>query len=114
MCNSKTIYMRRYLAILMMAAICVTGAFAQSGMSDQEIMQYVISEHEKGTEQAEIVTKLMQRGVTIDQLRRVRKKMEQEQSSQALGAKNLTTSAQSARLRENNGKPKDNAKQVSP
>ena len=84
--------MKRYLAIVMLAISCYTSGFAQSGMTDQAVMEYVITKHEKGTDQAQIVTKLMQKGVTIDQIRRVRKKVEQEKGTQSLVAKNLTTS----------------------
>ena len=97
--------MKRYLAIVMLTIACYTTGFAQSGMTDQAVMEYVITEHEKGTDQAQIVTKLMQRGVTIDQIRRVRKKVEQEKGTQSLGAKNLTTTEN--RTRENNGKKKE-------
>ena len=55
-----------------------TASFAQSSMTDQAVMEYVIEEHQKGTSQSQIVTQLIQKGVTIDQIRRVKKKYEKE------------------------------------
>ena len=52
---------------------------AQSSMTDDQVIKYAIREHENGTSSAQIVTKLMQRGVDITQLRRARKKMERLQ-----------------------------------
>lgn len=52
-----------------------TSSFAQSSMTDQAVMEYVIEEHQKGTSQSQIVTQLIQKGVTIDQIRRVKRNM---------------------------------------
>ena len=60
---------------------------AQS-MSDNQVIEYVKKEQEKGTSQQQIVTSLMKRGVTTDQLRRIRRKYQAEQ--QTLGASDLT------------------------
>lgn len=60
---------------------------AQS-MSDNQVIEYVKKEQEKGTSQQQIVTNLMKRGVTTDQLRRIRRKYQAEQ--QTLGASDLT------------------------
>ena len=62
-------------------------AAAQS-MTDEQLVQYVLQEKEKGTEQSVILRNLLQRGVTQEQLRRVRKKVEAEQKQ--LGAVDLT------------------------
>ena len=59
--------------ILMTAAIGVSmtvSAFAQ--MSDRQVVAFVAREQKAGTSQSQIVTKLMQRGVKIDQIRRIR------------------------------------------
>lgn len=93
-----------------MLSMMAVAAVAQSSMTDQAVAEFVIEEHAKGTSQSQIVTQLMQRGVTIEQIRRVKNKYEKEGSNQALGAKNLTTTPGSqARTRVNNGKKKDDA-----
>ena len=79
-------YLRKLLLIagLTIAALPVC---AQS-MSDNQVIEYVKKEQEKGTSQQQIVTNLMKRGVTTDQLRRIRRKYQAEQ--QTLGASDLT------------------------
>ena len=67
--------------------VCALPTFAQS-MSDEQVIQFVLKEQEKGSTQQQIVTKLLQRGVTTEQLRRIRKKQEAER--QNLGASDLT------------------------
>ena len=42
------------------------------GMSDQQVISFIASEAKAGTSQSQIVTKLMSRGVKIDQIRRLR------------------------------------------
>ena len=54
--------------------------FAQ-GMSDQQVIQFIGSEVKSGTSQAQIVTKLMQRGVKIDQIRRLRNQYDSQISN---------------------------------
>ena len=68
------------------SALCMT-AWAQS-MSDDQVVNFVKQEQEKGSSQQQIVTKLLQKGVTTDQLRRIRKKYNAEQNT--LGASDLT------------------------
>ena len=77
---------------------------AQSGMSDKQVMQFVMKENERGTPRTEIVSKLMERGVSIDQIRRLRDKYEKQKDGSVVGARNLTgADNQDTRLRTNNG-----------
>lgn len=102
--------MKKYLISIVMLSMMTVASFAQSSMSDDAVIEFVIQEHGKGTSQSQIVTKLMQKGVTIDQIRRVKNKYEKENNGDVLGAKNLTTSPNSkVRTRENNGKAKDDS-----
>ena len=41
--------------------------WAQSGMTDNQVMDYVIEQNAKGVSRQQIVTQLMQRGVTMEQ-----------------------------------------------
>ncbi|MBO4800959.1 MAG: SLBB domain-containing protein [Bacteroidaceae bacterium] len=61
-------------------------------MTDDQLIRYVLQEKEKGTDQQVILRNVMQRGVTVEQLRRVRKKVEAQQKQ--LGAVDLTGSTQ--------------------
>ena len=55
-------------------------------MSDQQVIQFVASEAKAGTSQAQIVTKLMQKGVKIDQIRRLRNQYDSQIKSRGMSA----------------------------
>ena len=59
---------------------------AQS-MSDDQVMKYIIKEHNAGTSQAQIVSKLVAKGVDINQIRRIRKKYEKDIQGKSLGSR---------------------------
>ena len=80
--------MKKYLIFLLML-LSVTVANAQ--MSDSQIMNLIKQEAAAGTSQAQIVTKLMQRGVKIEQIRRLR-----QQYDKQIKAKGLTGQADAA------------------
>ncbi|MGN1262658.1 MAG: SLBB domain-containing protein [Prevotella sp.] len=104
--------MKRYIILIVMLSMVAVFSYAQSSMSDEAVMEYIIKEHEKGTSQSQIVTQLMQKGVTIEQIRRIKTKYEREGGSQAIGAKNLTTTpGGQVRTRKNNGDEKKNVSQ---
>ena len=92
--------MKRYILLLGMFLAITTIGMAQS-MTDQQVMQFVIEQHQQGVSQQQIVTKLMQRGVNIDQIKRVRKKYEHQMRNGGLGVVNTTTEPDN-RLRQNN------------
>lgn len=79
---------------------------AQSSMSDDAVIKYAQKEYAKGTSKEQIVIGLQQRGVDIEQLRRVRKKMEKMQKENGsmglISSGGKTTSSQKDRLRKNN------------
>ena len=96
------------LALVMIMAGGVTVS-AQS-MSDEQVMQFVVTEYNNGTSQSQIVTKLMQKGVDINQIRRVRQKYERQVKNGGLGIKDITgEQAADNRMRTNNGKDKNKA-----
>lgn len=68
-------------------AMC-TGMVSAQSMSDDQVVEYVKKEQAKGQSQQQIVSKLFQKGVTTDQLRRIRKKYDAEKN--ALGASDLS------------------------
>lgn len=107
--------MKKYIiSLLVFALFTAETVSAQSSMTDTQVMEFVVKEHEAGTSQAQIVTKLMQRGVSIDQIRRVRNKYERQMKGDGLGVKNITTSGKNDdRMRKNNGKAKEDANTVS-
>ena len=81
---------------------------AQSSMTDEQVMRFVAKEHKAGTSNAQIVTKLVQNGVDISQIRRVRKKYERQINDQGLGVvADEALDKADARMRRNNGEKKE-------
>ncbi len=56
------------------------------GMSDDQVLAFIASEAKAGTGQAQIVTKLMQKGVKIDQIRRLRNQYDKQISSRGMSS----------------------------
>ena len=83
---------------------------AQS-MSDDQVLKYIIKEHNAGTSQAQIVSKLVAKGVNINQIRRIRKKYEKEIQEKQLGAvaDNAVDNA-GQMMRQNNGNERNFSK----
>lgn len=75
-----------------------TVAFAQ--MSDQQVIQFIQAEYKAGTSQGQIVTKLVQKGVNMEQIRRLQKQYGNQinQSGQS-GKVNAGVSEINSRLR---------------
>ena len=101
--------MKRISTIIACLAFAATIGWAQSGMTDNQIMDYVIEQNAKGVSRQQIVTQLMQRGVTIDQLRRIQKKYQKQIKNGALGAEDITAGSQvtKSRMREANGEQRE-------
>lgn len=96
--------MKRLLIYLMFLMLLPVAGMAQS-MSDDQVMSYIAKEHTAGKGNAQIVTQLMQRGVNIQQIRRVRDKYQKQMSqntSHSYGSAGDPTG--SSRMRTNNGK----------
>ena len=94
--------MKKYIIFALML-LSAGSVMAQSGMTDDQVMSFVAKEHSAGTSNSQIVTKLMQRGVDISQIRRVRQKYEKMQKQGSLASATDRT-GNTSRLRSNNGK----------
>lgn len=70
--------------IIALAAQAQTTGGKSGGMTDEEVLAFVIKERQAGTSQAQIVTKLMQNGVDIAQMRRVKEKYQGQGSSEKM------------------------------
>lgn len=100
--------MRRPIIFLLLCLLLPLQAMAQSGMTDNQVMDYVIEQNAKGSSRQQIVTQLMQRGVTIDQIRRIQKKYQRQIKNGGLGAEDITAGSKDVkkRTREANGETK--------
>ena len=96
--------------ILAVIAVCLaySGTILAQSMSVSQIIKFVTEEQSKGSTQAQIVTKLMQKGVTIDQIRRLKEKYEKQNGKSGMGIVDVTGKEKTnGRLRTNNSKLKE-------
>ncbi len=92
--------MKRVLFFAMMV-VSALSVMAQ-GMTDQQVADFVRREMKAGASQAQIVTRLVQRGVPIDQIRRIRNQADARITESGVDANVSGTSNQvSERLRQN-------------
>ena len=101
--------MKKYAILALLLALSVNTVYAQSSsMTDDQVMRYVVKEHDKGISNAQIVTKLMQQGVDISQIRRVRIKYERQIKQGGIsGTSEEVPGKDVRRLRTNNGKTRE-------
>lgn len=94
--------MRKKL-LMMVAALLLSGAALAQSMSDSQVMDFIQQEMKAGTSQSQIVTKLVQRGVKIDQIRRVRSRYEKQLRSRGLsGTADAAVEEVGTRMRSSN------------
>ena len=79
------IKLNKYILSLILLFIVGANALAQSYMTDDQVIKFVMKEQAAGSTQQEIAVKLVQRGVTADQIKRVQKKAERLKKEQGLG-----------------------------
>ena len=104
----KNIMIKNILLYAIVLFFCPLGMMAQSSMTDDQVIKFVIKEHEAGSSQTQIVTKLMQNGVDIQQIRRVKAKYDRQIKQGGLGAvADDAVSKAEKRMRKNNGETKD-------
>ena len=86
----------------------MSGMTYGQGMTETQILQFVMQERQKGTEESEIATKLLQKGATLEQIQKMRQKYasQLEKSSMGQAADKAIGDAQN-RMRQNNGPLKE-------
>ena len=94
--------MKRLRNLLLLLLFLPLAALAQS-MSDNQVLELIKRESAAGSSRSQIVTKLVQRGVNIDQIRRVRARYERQLRTRGLsGVADESTSELNSRMRTNN------------
>ena len=98
--------MKAFKYLLLSLSFLYSGLlFAQSTMTDSQIMDYIVKENAKGTPRSQIVTQLMERGITVDRIQKIRRNFERQQKKEVQGAVNISgiDSKTAKRLRKSNG-----------
>ena len=88
---------------LLATALCLATTLSiHAQMSDQQIIQFIAREQKAGTSQSQIVTKLMQKGVKIEQIRRLRNQHTKQISKAGKsGEADAAVSEAESRMRQN-------------
>ena len=106
--------MKRILCSIVLLLSLVLSASGQS-MSDTQVLQYIQREMKAGTSQSQIAVHLMQRGVDMKQIQRVRQQYEKQagnamsgsssssSSSSSTSSTSMSGSSAGSRLRQSNG-----------
>lgn len=92
--------LRRIILTAILVVVTAVCAFAQ--MSDSQVLEFYAREIKAGTSQSQIVTKLIQRGVKVDQIRRLRDQYGAQMNGQSQTKKNTSTGNNVSTLRRNN------------
>ncbi len=92
--------LRRIILTAVLVVVTAVCAFAQ--MSDSQVLEFYAREIKAGTSQSQIVTKLIQRGVKVDQIRRLRNQYGAQMNGQSQTKKNIGTGNNVSTLRRNN------------
>ena len=88
---------------LLATALCLmTTLSIHAQMSDQQIIEFIAKEQKAGSSQSQIVTKLMQKGVKIQQIRRLRNQYSNQiNKSGKSGQADAAVNEMSSRMRQN-------------
>ena len=94
--------MRKYLFTMFLLCLTLT---SQAQMSDTQVMQQLQREMKSGASQSQIATRLMQKGVTMQQLQRVRSQYETLNGGKSTRSSGGSTDVlvEDSRMRDNNG-----------
>ena len=92
--------MIKKLTLILGLLLFCAASYAQ--MSDDQVLQFIAAEAKAGTSQSQIVTKLVQRGVTIEQVRRLRNQYDKQISERGMsGAADGAVKMATERMRAN-------------
>lgn len=99
--------MKKAILLLFIFLSSATVMMGQQAMTDEQVMNTILKEHAAGKSQAQIVTRLVQSGVNIQQIRRIKKRFEQQSKAKGFGMmSDKTKSASDNRMRRNNSADK--------
>ena len=100
--------MKKLSTVIASLILSVTASWAQSTMTDSQIIEYATEQNERGVSPEQIARELMERGATPDQLRRLQSEYQNQQLSGTSRATNSAVKTETTRLRKANGdKPAD-------
>ena len=94
---------KRLLSIVVLQFWFATAIWAQSGMTDSQILQYVIQQKRAGKVEADIATELLKKGATLSQIQQMRQKYSSQLEKTSMGGvADKAIKDASSRMRKNN------------
>ena len=99
--------MKKLAAVMVSLLLTTAMGWAQSSMTDSQVMEFVKEQNAKGVSRQQIVTQLMQRGVTIEQIHNIQRKYRKQNSGELMGIQDANIGTSTTRLREANGDTRD-------
>ena len=96
---------KQRLHILLLFLLTAMASMAQSTMTDSQIQDYIAKEVAKGTERSTIVSNLIEKGVTVDRIQKIRRNYEKQKNKSVVGARDITGS--NPRMRTANGQQRE-------
>lgn len=93
--------MNKFVLTLLLC-VCSSLMYGQS-MSDAQVLKYIQRETKAGTSEQQIAIKLMQRGVDMKQLQRVRQQVKTQSSSSTKASSSSSSGDSNSRMRKSNG-----------
>ncbi len=97
--------MRKYVIMLLLLCMCGSVSYAQK-MSDEEVLAYVMEAQSRGMAQTDIAKNLLRRGVTMDQVNRIKQKY--GEGGQGVVGDNATAKKVRTRNKPTTGSARDN------
>ena len=95
--------MKRILSIMALLLLLSTYLWAQSGMTDTQILQYVIQQKRLGKSETDIATELLKQGATMAQIQQMRQKYSKQLEQVSMGGvADKAINDASQRMRRNN------------
>lgn len=94
----------KFIIISLLLTLAALPAIAQSNMTDSQIIEYIQQETAKGVQRSQIVTSLMEKGVSVDRIQKIRRNYEKQKKNQVVGAEDITTGN---RMRKPNGEERE-------
>lgn len=89
---------------LLLTLVSLPGFAQSSNMTDSQIIEYIQQETAKGVNRSKIVTSLMEKGVTVDRIQKIRRNYEKQKKKEVVGAEDITTGN---RLRKPNSQERE-------
>lgn len=104
------------LTLLLLLTSLPLTLHAQTGMTDSQIMEFIIKENEKGTNRSQIMIKLMERGVSVERVRKIRRNYEKQKKGNVPGAIDISgyDKKKQNRLRKGNSKKDETSNDEDP